>query len=375
LSQKRDYYEVLGVSRGAGDQELKSAYRKLAIQFHPDKNPADQQAAEEKFKEISEAYGVLADPQKRAAYDRFGHAGVSNSGGGYSPDFNSTVFSDFSDIFGDLFGFGDVFGGGGRRSTRARRGADLRYDLEIDFNEAASGLETKIKIPRWESCADCNGRGSKRGSDPVTCTACGGRGQIRSTQGFFTIARTCPQCAGMGQMIREYCPACSGEGRVRQEKVLGLKIPAGIEDGMRLRVGGEGEAGQQGGPPGDLYVVISIREHPFFERRGRDLYCTIPISITQAVLGTDVKVPLIRGQEKLRIPEGTQTGSVFRLRGKGFPSVDGHSPGDLYVSVHVIIPKHLNREQRKILETLEGALRVENKPLAKPSDRRRSSDD
>jgi len=373
LSQKRDYYDVLGVSRGAGDQELKSAYRKLAIQFHPDKNPGDSAAAEEKFKEISEAYGVLADPQKRAAYDRFGHAGVSNAGG-YAPDFNATTFSDFSDIFGDLFGFGDIFGRT-RQGTRAKRGADLRYDLEIDFIEAATGLETKIKIPRWENCAACNGRGAKKGSEPVTCSACKGRGQIRSTQGFFTIARTCPQCAGVGQMIREACPDCHGEGRVRQEKILGLKIPAGVEDGMRLRVSGEGEAGQHGGPPGDLYVLISIREHPFFERRARDLYCTIPISIAQAVLGTEIKVPLLRGQEKLRVPEGTQTGSVFRLRGKGFPSVDGHGPGDLYVAVHVIIPKNLNREQRRALESLEGALRVENKPLPRPSERGRTSHD
>lgn len=371
MSQKRDYYEVLGVSRDAGEQELKSAYRKLALQYHPDKNPGDPQSAEEKFKEISEAYGVLADGQKRAAYDRFGHAGVGNSSG-YGPDFNASIFSDFSDIFGDFFGFGDVFGRG-RSGSRAKRGADLRYDLEIDFTEAAAGLETKIKIPRWEICAACNGRGGKKGSEPVTCSACNGRGQIRSTQGFFTIARTCPQCAGAGQMIREACPECQGEGRVRQEKVLGLKIPAGVEDGMRLRVSGEGEAGQQGGPPGDLYVLVSIREHPFLERRGRDLYCTIPISLVQAALGAEVKVPLLRGQERLRIPEGTQTGSVFRLRGKGFPSIDGHGPGDLYVAVHVVVPKHLNREQRRTIESLENALRVENKPLPRPAERTRGS--
>lgn len=371
MSHKRDYYDILGVPRGAGDQELKSAYRKLALQHHPDRNPEDQQAAEEKFKELSEAYSVLADPQKRAAYDRFGHAGVSNSGG-YSPDFNSTIFSDFSDIFGDLFGFGDVFGRGGQR-TRVKRGADLRYDLEIDFLEAATGLETKIKIPRWENCQACNGRGAKKGSEPVTCPACNGRGQIRSTQGFFTIARTCPQCAGAGQTIREACPECGGDGRIRREKVLGLKIPAGVEDGMRLRVSGEGEAGYQGGPPGDLYVLIAVREHSFFERRGRDIYCTIPISMVQATLGTEIKVPLLKGQEKLRIPEGTQTGSVFRLRGKGFPSVDGHGPGDLYVSIHVIVPKHLTREQRRTIESLDGAFRVENKPLARSVERARAT--
>lgn len=368
MTQKRDYYEVLGVSRSAGEQELKSAYRKLAMQYHPDRNPSDSQAAEEKFKEISEAYGVLADAQKRAAYDRFGHAGVSNSGG-YSPDFNSTIFTDFSDIFGDFFGFGDVFGRGGSR-TRAQRGSDLRYDLTIDFSEAANGLETKVKIPRWEQCAACSGRGSKKGSDPVTCSACHGRGQIRSSQGFFTIARTCPQCGGAGQVIREVCPDCHGEGRVRQEKVLGLKIPAGVEDGMRLRVSGEGEAGQQGGPPGDLYVLISVREHEYFERRGSDLYCTIPISLVQATLGTEIKVPLLRGTEKLRIPEGTQTGSVFRIRGKGFPSIDGRGPGDVYVNIHVVIPRHINRDLRHTFESLEKPLSVENKPVPKPPQRR-----
>ena len=368
LTQKRDYYEVLGVARGAGEQELKSAYRKLALQYHPDRNPSDSHAAEEKFKEISEAYSVLADSQKRAVYDRFGHAGVSNAGG-YSPDFNSTIFTDFSDIFGDFFGFGDIFGRGGGRS-RAQRGSDLRYDLTIDFAEAASGLETKVKIPRWDQCAECSGRGSKKGSEPATCTACHGRGQIRSTQGFFTIARTCPACGGAGQVIREACPDCHGDGRVRQEKVLGLKIPAGVEDGMRLRVSGEGEAGQQGGPPGDLYVLISVRDHEFFERRASDLYCTIPISLVQATLGTEIKVPLLRGNEKLRIPEGTQPGSVFRLRGKGFPSIDGRGPGDLYVTIHVVIPRHLHRDLRRTIESLEKPLSVENKPVPHPPQRR-----
>lgn len=362
MNQKRDYYEVLGVSRNASEQELKSAYRKLALQYHPDRNPENKHEAEEKFKELSEAYSVLADAEKRAAYDRFGHAGVSGTGT-YTPDFSSTIFSDFSDIFGDFFGFGDIFGGGGTRRTRPQRGADLRYDLEISFEEAAAGLDTKIKIPRWDHCTSCNGRGCQKGSEPVSCSACGGRGQIRSTQGFFTISRTCPQCAGMGQVIRELCPDCHGEGRVRREKILGLKIPAGVEDGMRLRVSGEGEAGYNGGPAGDLYVAISIREHPFFERRGRDLYYTLPISLVQAVLGAEIKVPTLKGQDRLRIPEGTQSGSVFRLRGKGFPSVDGRGAGDLYVTVQVVIPKHLSREQRRLLESLEHALRVENKPL------------
>ena len=362
MSQKRDYYEVLGVSRSAGDAELKSAYRKLALQHHPDRNPASKHESEEKFKELSEAYSVLADPDKRAAYDRYGLAGVSGAGA-YSPDFSSTIFSDFSDIFGDLFGFGEVFGGGSGRRSGAQRGSDLRYDLEIAFEEAASGLDTKVKIPRWENCAACNGRGAKKGSEPVACPACNGRGQIRSSQGFFTISRTCPQCAGMGQIIREACPDCRGEGRTRQEKVLGIKIPAGVESGMRLRVTGEGEAGFSAGPPGDLYVAIAVGEHLFFERRASDLFCTIPISIVQAALGTEIKVPTLRGQERLRIPEGTQNGSVFRLRGKGFPSLDGRGPGDLYVTIHVDIPKSLTREQRRLMESLDHAVRVENKPL------------
>jgi molecular chaperone DnaJ len=361
VNHKRDYYEVLGVPRNVGEPELKSAYRKLALQYHPDRNPENKAESEEKFKEITEAYSILVDPQKRAAYDRFGHAAFG--GGAYTPDFSSVDFSDFADIFGDFFGFGDLFGRSRVRRTRAERGADLRYDLEISFEEAASGLDTKIKIPRTEICSSCNGRGARKGSEPVTCAACGGRGQIRNTQGFFTIARTCPQCGGMGQVIRDACPDCRGEGRVRREKVLGLKIPAGVEDGTRLRVTGEGEAGYYGGPPGDLYVILSVREHEYFERKGNDLYCTIPLSIAQAVLGAEIKVPTLRGQERLRIPEGTQSGAVFRLRGKGFPSLDGHAPGDLYVTVQVVVPRQLSREQRRLIEMLEHSVRVENKPL------------
>jgi molecular chaperone DnaJ len=363
LAQKRDYYAVLGVGRNAGEQEIKSAYRKLAMQFHPDRNPENPEAASEKFKEITEAYSVLIDSQKRAVYDRFGHAGVSGAGG-FTPDFSSTIFSDFEDIFGDLFGIGDIFGRtrSGGRSRRAR-GADLRYDLEISFEEAASGLDTKIKIPRWELCGECGGRGARKGSEPETCPACGGRGQIRHQQGFFTLQRTCPQCQGLGQVIREACPKCQGEGRVRLEKVLGVKIPAGVEDGMRLLVNGEGDAGHHGGGPGDLYVVLRVHEHPFFERRGNDLYCTIPISVPQAVLGTEIKVPTLRGFERLRIPEGTQTGSVFRIRGRGLPILEGRGQGDLYVSVTVAIPTKLSREQRRLMESLLGSLQVENAPV------------
>lgn len=362
MSQKRDYYATLGVGRNASEQEIKSAYRKLAMQFHPDRNPENPQGAAEKFKEVTEAYSVLIDSQKRVAYDRFGHAGVSGAGG-FTPDFSSTIFADFEDIFGDLFGFGEIFGRSrGARRSRSERGADLRYDLEISFEEAASGLDTKIKIPRWELCAACSGRGARQGSEPETCSACGGRGQLRQQQGFFTLTRPCPQCHGIGQVIREACPECKGEGRVRHEKVLSIKIPAGVEDGMRLRVNGEGDAGHHGGGPGDLYVVLRVHEHPYFERRGDDLYCTIPLSIPQAVLGAEIKVPTLRGQERLRIPEGTQTGSVFRLRGKGVPNLDGRGQGDLYVSVQVVIPARLSREQRRLFDSLMASLAVENKP-------------
>ena len=364
MDHKRDYYEILGVAHEAGEQELKSAYRRRALQHHPDRNPNSKEEAEEKFKEITEAYSVLADPQKRAAYDRYGHAAFGNSGG-YTADFSSTIFSDFEDIVGDFFGFGDLFGRGRTRRTRAQRGADLRYDLEIAFDEAAAGLETKVKIPRYENCSACNGRGAKKGTEPVTCSTCAGRGQLRTQQGFFTIARTCPQCSGAGRVIQELCPECRGEGRLRQEKVLGLKIPPGVDDGTRLRVTGEGEAGFHGGPPGDLYVVVRVHEHPFFERRGTDLYCTVPISMAQATLGTEIKVATLRGQERLRIPEGTQSSSVFRLRGKGFPDLDGRGQGDLYVTVHVVVPRHLTREQRQLIESLGHSLRVENQPLEK----------
>ncbi len=362
MSQKRDYYEVLGVGRSASEQELKSVYRKLALQHHPDRNPDNTEAAEEKFKEITEAYGVLADPQKRAVYDRYGHAGLGGVGG-FTPDFSSTIFADFEDIFGDFFGFGDLFGRARARRRRAEQGADLRYDLEISLEEAAEGLEPKIKIPRWDTCASCQGSGARKGSAPVSCPTCGGRGQVRHQQGFFTISRTCPHCQGMGQVVRDPCSTCHGEGRVRQEKVLGIKIPAGVEDGTRLRVSGEGEAGLHGGPPGDLYVVLRVHEHEYFERRGNDLYCTVPVSIPQAVLGADIKVPTLRGKTRLRIPEGTQSGSVFRLRSLGLPSLDGGGQGDLYVAIHVVVPTRLSREQKKLLEMLAPSLRVENKPL------------
>lgn len=371
MSQKRDYYEVLGVERNCSDGELKSAYRKLALQYHPDRNPEKHEEATEKFKEITEAYGVLADSQKRAAYDRYGHAGVAGAASQGWPDVSSTIFTDFEDLFGEFFG--GVFGRQRGPRTRVQRGADLRYEMEIAFDEAAKGLETKIKIPRWESCSECGGRGAKKGSSPAVCSVCNGRGQLRHQQGLFTVSRTCPECQGIGQVIREACPVCQGEGRTRQEKVLGIKIPAGVEDGMKLRVSGEGEGGGFGGPPGDLYVVLRVREHSYFERDGSDLHCTVPISVAQAGLGTDIKVPTLDGQERLHIPEGTQPGAVFRLRGLGIPRVEERGRGDLYVHVQVVIPSQISREQRRLLESLGATARVDNKPvMRRPAAREKS---
>ncbi len=367
MDQKRDYYEVLGVNRSATDQELKSAYRRLAMQYHPDRNPENVAEAEERFKEITEAYGVLADPDKRAAYDRFGFAGV-NGGAGGAPDFSSTIFSDFEDLFGQFFDLSDLFGGQRRpRRPRPERGADLRYDLELSFEEAAAGLDTKIKIPRGEICSSCHGSGGRVGSEPSPCPACGGHGQMRHQQGFFTVTRTCPQCGGAGQVNLDPCPACRGEGVVRREKVLGIKIPAGVDDGTRLRVGGEGEAGRLGGNSGDLYVVVSVRPHSFYDRRGDDLYCTIPVSIAQAALGAEIKVPTLRGPQRLSLPEGTQPGSVFRMRGQGMPSLNGKGRGDLYVVIQVNVPTRLSREQRHMIEMISPSLRVDNKPLERAS--------
>lgn len=369
MNQKRDYYEVLGVGRGATDQEIKSAYRKLALQHHPDRNPDRKEESEERFKEITEAYSVLADADKRAAYDRFGFAGVGGAGAG-APDFSSTIFSGFEDLFGSFFDLEDLFGRGHGRQARAARGADLRYELELSFTEAAAGLDTKIKIPRSETCPSCHGSGSRNGSQLANCPACGGRGQVRYSQGFFSVSRTCPQCGGMGQVNRDPCPDCVGEGRVRREKVLGIKIPAGVDDGTRLRISGEGEAGRHSGPPGDLYVVLKVRPHPYFERRGDDLYVKIPLSITQAALGAEIKVPTLHGTQKMKIPEGTQPGAIFRLRGHGMPVLNGRGRGDLYVHIDVVIPSRLSREQRRALETLAPTVNVDNKPVERtPADK------
>jgi molecular chaperone DnaJ len=354
---KRDYYEVLGVARAATDQEIKSAYRKLALQFHPDRNPNNPDA-EEKFKEASEAYAVLADGDKRAAYDRYGHAGLGGAGGG-AQGFDA---NDLSDIFGDFFGLGDIFGGGTRKRSRTQRGADLREDINLEFEEAVFGTETKVTVRRHESCEECRGSGAAPGKAPVTCRSCTGRGQVRYQQGFFSIARTCPTCQGTGSVITDPCAKCKGEGRVLRQRTVDAKIPAGVEDGTRIRFSGYGEGGLHGGPPGDLYVVLHVKEHPFFEREGNDLHCVIPISYAQAALGAEISVPTLEGEQVLKVPDGTQSGTTLRIRGKGVPVLSGHGKGDLFVEVRVQTPSKLNKRQRELLQELEGLTHVENRP-------------
>jgi len=364
LNGKRDYYEILGVLKTASDQEIKSSYRKLALQYHPDRNPGNKEA-EEKFKEAAEAYSVLSDSQKRANYDRFGHAGVSGAGAQGFGGFDPSVFADFSDILGDLFGFGDFFGGG-RRGTRVQRGADLRYDLEMTFEEAAFGTTSKIKVPHHEICGECGGNGAQKGSGPTVCHTCNGYGQVRLQQGFFSITRTCVQCRGTGQIIKNRCAACHGDGRVVREKTLELKIPAGVDNGSKLRVTGEGDAGPAGGPSGDLYVVLNVQDHEFFERREHDLYCHIPLTFPQAALGAHIMIPTLeREDEKLSIPAGTQTGSTFRIKGRGISKRGGAARGDLYVTVDVLVPSKLSREQRDLLNKLAATIEAENKPIQK----------
>jgi molecular chaperone DnaJ len=352
---KRDYYEVLGVPRTASDQEIKSAYRKLALKHHPDRNPGDK-VAEERFKEAAEAYAVLADTDKRHIYDRFGHPGL---GGAATGGFDPTVFTGFEDILGglgDIFGIGEMFGGQRRRGG-PQRGSDLRYDLEISFDESARGVETTIQIPRQETCETCNGSGAAPGSKPTTCPQCQGRGQLRYQQGFFTVARTCGQCRGTGSIISSPCATCHGTGRVQQTRKLTVKIPAGIASGQRLRLSSEGEAGAGGGPAGDLYVVVHVQEHPFFHRDGNDLFCEIPLNYTTLALGGEITIPSLEGEQTLKIPEGTQTGATFRLRGKGMSDVvAGRGRGDLLVTVKVVTPRKVTKEQRKVLEQLAEAL-------------------
>lgn len=365
-ANQRDFYEVLGVERTASVEEIKASYRKAALKWHPDRNPENKHEAEAKFRECTEAYSVLSDQEKRQVYDTYGHAGLSGVGGGV--DFNGTVFQDFHDIFGDFFGFEDLFGGGGRRGrNRAQRGSDLRYDMTLTFEEAAAGVSTKIKLPKQELCRACHGTGAKAGTGATSCQACGGRGQLAYQQGFFTITRTCPACQGAGQVIKERCTECRGQGRLEKEKIIELRVPAGVDSGTRLRVPGEGEPGTNGGPTGDLYVVLEVKEHSFFERRGADLYCTIPVSIAQAALGAELSVPGLSGDEKLKIPEGTQGGAVFRIKGHGLPDPRGGGKGDLYYHVRVITPAKLNRDQRKLMEQLGATLKVDNKPAERGS--------
>ena len=340
---KRDYYEVLGVRRDASDSELKAAYRKLALQFHPDRNPNDK-SAEEKFKEAAEAYEVLRDPQKRQIYNAYGHQGLEGAGfsgfGGFED-----IFSSFGDIFEDFFGFG----GRQRPRTRQGRGADLRYDLSLDFMDAAFGVETSIDLQKYENCVNCGGEGTEAGTRPERCPQCGGSGQVGRSQGFFTIRTTCPQCRGNGQIITNPCKSCSGAGKVLDHKTVSVKIPAGVDSGSRLRLSGEGEAGAFGGPPGDLYVFINVKPHDFFKREGNDVYCQIPISFVQAALGDEISVPTLTGEKKLQIPKGTQPGELFRFRGDGIPSLRNGQPGDQVVQVLMRTPTNLNKKQENLL--------------------------
>ena len=364
-TEKRDYYEVLSIERGATIDDIKKSYRKLALKYHPDKNPGNADA-EEKFKEAAEAYGVLSDDEKRARYDKHGHGGVSGMGG-----FDPNQFADFGDILGDLFGFGDLFGAGRKRSTRPARGNDLRYDLELEFNAAVFGKDITLDVPRVVACKTCSGSGAKPGTQPVMCTGCGGRGQIRYSQGFFAVARTCPQCGGAGKVIKEPCVTCNGAGRVREERKISVKIPAGVDDGSRLRVAGEGEAGYNGGPGGDLYVFITVKEHAKFTRRDYDIHSEQGVTLTQAALGAEVRTATIDGEESLKVPPGTQPNQVFRLRGKGVQFLDGTGRGDHYVHVAVRIPTALNEEQRHLLEQLakiEGETPPERRVLDKVKD-------
>ncbi len=364
---KLDYYEVLSVSRDASDQELKTSYRKLAMQYHPDRNPGDA-AAEEKFKECSEAYQVLSDAEKRAAYDRYGHAAFQGGGGGGNPfagGFNGNA-QDLGDIFGDLFGEMFNMGGqSGRKASRVQRGRDLRYDLTLEFEEAVFGKEKEITIRRMETCADCKGTGAARGKAPVTCTQCGGRGQQRFQQGFFSVARTCSVCGGTGTLIVDPCGTCRGETRVQSEHTILVKVPAGVEQDTRIRYQGEGEAGKFAGPAGDLYVVLAVKAHKFFERDGDDLHCVMPISFPQAALGTELEIQTLEGPATIKVPEGTQSGREFKLRSKGVPHLNAHGKGDLIIEIRVQTPGKLNKQQRDLLRQLSETMVVENVPTSR----------
>ncbi|WP_078119517.1 molecular chaperone DnaJ [Thiosocius teredinicola] len=354
---KRDYYEVLGLAKNASEAEIKKAYRRLAMKHHPDRNTGDKAAeAEKSFKEAKEAYEVLSDAQKRAAYDQFGHAGVDPSMGGGRGGFSGGGAS-FSDIFGDVFG--DIFGGGrgGAGGSRVQRGADLRYNLELSLEDAVAGTSVKIKVPTWVQCETCGGTGAKKGSSPRTCGTCQGAGQVRMQQGFFSVQQTCPTCHGKGSVIDDPCGTCRGQGRVQETKTLSVKVPPGVDTGDRIRLAGEGEAGDHGGPSGDLYVQVHVREHPIFSRDDSHLYCEVPIAFTTAALGGELEVPTLDGKVKLKIPEGTQTGKMFRMRGKGVKPVRGGPQGDLICRVVVETPVKLTDQQRGLLQDLDNSLK------------------
>jgi len=354
MANKRDYYEVLGVAKNATDAELKKAYRRLAMKHHPDRNPDDKQA-EEQFKEAKEAYDILSDERKRSAYDQFGHAGVEQQfGAGQGPG-----AAGFGDIFDSVFG--DIFGGGRHGGERVFRGADLRYDLELSLEEAVNGTTTKIRVPRAVACEVCQGSGAKKGSTPSKCPTCDGIGQVRMQQGFFSIQQTCPQCRGNGKIISDPCTTCHGNGRVRENKTISVKVPPGVDTGDRIRLTGEGEAGEKGGPSGDLYVHVIVREHPIFTRDGTSLHCDVPISFTMAALGGEIEVPTLDGKVSLKIPAETQSGKLFRLRGKGVRSVRTTNKGDLICRVIVETPVNLDKRQKELLQELEKSMEHDNK--------------
>lgn len=348
MTQKRDYFEILGVERNASEEEIKKSYRKLAMQFHPDRNPGNKEA-EERFKEAAEAYEVLCDPEKRDIYTRYGHEGLSGAGYRGFSGFED-IFSSFGDIFGDVFGFST---GRSRSRTGARAGADLRYDLRISFMDAALGATTEINLQKYVLCSSCRGSGCAPGTSTQVCSRCQGRGQVTQSSGFFSISSTCPQCQGQGGVITTPCPECSGGGKVREEKIVQLKIPAGVETGSRLRLRGEGEEGRHGGPNGDLYVFIEVEQHELFERSGNDIYCRVPITFTQAALGGSVEAPTLTGKERIKIPRGTQTGRIFRLKGKGIANLRGYGHGDEVIEAVVTVPTNLTKKQEELLRELD----------------------
>lgn len=355
---KRDYYDVLGVAKNASDEDIKKAYRKLAMKYHPDRNQGDKaKEAEEKFKEAKEAYEMLSDPKKRAAYDQYGHAGVDPNMGGAGFRGGPEGFGGFAEAFGDIFG--DIFGaaGGRRGGPQVYRGSDLSYAMEITLEEAAHGKEAQIRIPSWEECDTCHGTGAKPGTSAKTCGTCHGSGTVHLRQGFFSIQQTCPHCHGSGKVIPDPCPSCGGQGRLKKSKTLEVKIPAGIDEGMRIRSAGNGEPGTNGGPPGDLYIEIRIKKHEIFERDGDDLHCTVPVSITTAILGGTIEVPTLSGRAEIELPEGTQHGKTFRLRGKGIKGVRSAYPGDLYCHIQIETPVKLTEHQRKLVKELDESLR------------------